>query len=252
MNAELVRYLANAIRLAGVDVRLGIAADPATLASLAPDVVVVATGAKRLRPAVPGAERDHVLTGDDLRALMTGDDPGAGRKLAIHQRLAVAAGRRAGVTNDMAKVRDLSKRWMPIGRDVVVVGGGLVGVELAEFLVERGRKVAVLEEGDALGAEMAHPRRWRALHEARARGVRFFTEAALVEIHDDAVVYRDGDGEHRVAADTVVLASGVHADHEPAAEISAQGYETHVIGDAAGVGYIEGAIRSAYVLAKEL
>jgi 2,4-dienoyl-CoA reductase-like NADH-dependent reductase (Old Yellow Enzyme family)/thioredoxin reductase len=252
MNAELVRYLSNAIRAAGVDVRLEAPATATTVAGLSPDVVVVATGAKRTRPAVPGADLDHVYTGDDLRALMTGDDPAAGRKLAIHKRLAVAAGRRAGLTDDMGKVRELSKRWMPIGHDVVVIGGGLVGVELAEFLAERGRNVTVLEEGDALGVEMAHPRRWRAVHEARTHGVRFFIGAALVEVQPDGVVYRDTDGEHRVPADAVVLATGVHADHTLAAEISAHGIEAHVVGDAAKVGYIEGAIRSAYVLAKEL
>jgi NADPH-dependent 2,4-dienoyl-CoA reductase/sulfur reductase-like enzyme len=252
MNAELVRYLSSAVRAAGVTVRLETPATGATVAALSPDAVVVATGATRDRPPVPGADLAHVYTGDDLRGLLTGDDRDAGRKLAVHQRLAVAAGRRVGLTDDMRKVRELSKRWMPIGHDVAVIGGGLVGVELAEFLVERGRKVTVLEEGDVLGGEMAHPRRWRALHEARAQGVRFFTGATLVQIEPDGVIYRDSDGEHRVAATAVVIASGVHADHSLAAEISELGIETHVVGDAANVGYIEGAIRSAYVLAKEL
>ena len=37
---------------------------------------------------------------------------------------------------------------------VVVVGGGLVGLELAEFLAERGRRVTVVEEGDKLGGKI--------------------------------------------------------------------------------------------------
>ncbi|MCB0994179.1 MAG: FAD-dependent oxidoreductase [Acidimicrobiales bacterium] len=254
MNAELVRYLENAIRAEGVDVRLEAPADPASVSALAPDVVVVATGAKRSRPDVPGADLDHVLSGDDLRGLLTGDDPTAGRKLGLAQRLAVGAGRRLGITDDMSKVRELSKRWMPVADDVVVVGGGLVGAELAEFLAERGRSVTVLEEGSHLGVEMAHPRRWRALHEARRNGVVFETGATLVRITPDEVVFRRGDdpAEHVVAAGHVILATGVHPDTTLADQLRAAGLEVHVVGDAGAVGYIEGAVRSAYVVAREL
>lgn len=254
MNAELVRYLEHAIAAAGVDVRLGTPATARLVEDLAPDVVVVATGARRDRPDVPGAHQDHVLSGDDLRGLLTGDDPTAGRKLGLAQRLAVSAGRKLGITDDMAKVRELSKRWMPVADDVVVVGGGLVGVELAEFLAERGRSVTVLEEGPHLGVEMAHPRRWRALHEARRHGVRFETAATLVEIRADEVVFRRGDdpGEHVAAAGHVILATGVHPDTTLADELGAGGHEVHLVGDAGSVGYIEGAIRSAYLTAATL
>lgn len=247
MNAELVRYLSAAIEDAGVDVRLSTPVDVATLEALGPDVVVVATGARRERPAVPGADLPHVLSGDDLRALLTGDDPTAGRSLKPHERLAVVAGRRLRLTGDMAKVRTLSKRWLPLGDDIVVVGGGLVGVELAEFLAERGRAVTVLEAGDKLGVEMAHPRRARALHEARAHGVELLTGAELVEITPTDVVFRVGDDEHRAAADQVVLASGVVPDTGLADAIRAAGHEVLVVGDAAEVGYIQGAVRSGYL-----
>jgi 2,4-dienoyl-CoA reductase-like NADH-dependent reductase (Old Yellow Enzyme family)/thioredoxin reductase len=252
MNAELVRYLSAAIAEAGVDVRLGATADVATLRSLAPDAVVVATGARRERPDVPGAHRPHVLSGDDLRSLLTGGDTGAARGLRLHERVAVGAGRRLGLTDDMAKVRSLSTRWMPLGDDIVVWGGGLVGVELAEFLAERGRRVTVLEAGEKLGVEMAHPRRARALHEAREHGVRFVTQAELVEIGDGTVSYRIGDDELTVPADQVVLASGVVPDTGLADALGAAGFEVHVVGDAGEVGYIQGAVRTGYLVGRDL
>ncbi|MFM8304026.1 MAG: FAD-dependent oxidoreductase [Actinomycetota bacterium] len=242
MNGELVRYLSAAVTEAGVDVRLGTAATVASVAALTPDVVVVATGARRDRPDVPGAELDHVLSGDDLRALLTGDDPAAAKRLGIVARLVVRAGRVLRLTDDMSRVRKLSRRWMPLGNDVVVLGGGLVGVELAEFLAERGRRVTVLEPGDKLGLEMAHPRRARALKDARDHGVGFVTGATVTAIDEQVVRYTVGGEEQSVAADAVIIASGIHGDTGLADALRAAGLEVHVVGDAGHVGYIQNAI----------
>jgi NADPH-dependent 2,4-dienoyl-CoA reductase/sulfur reductase-like enzyme len=141
---------------------------------------------------------------------------------------------------------------MPIGRDVVVVGGGLVGVELAEFLAERGRRVTVLEEGDKLAVEMAHPRRARALHEARSHGVEFVTGVALRSIGRDSVEYALADEVRSVKASQVIIASGVEPDHALADQLSTEGFDVRLVGDAERVGYIEGAIRSGYVTARRL
>jgi 2,4-dienoyl-CoA reductase-like NADH-dependent reductase (Old Yellow Enzyme family)/thioredoxin reductase len=252
MNAELVRYLSAAIAEAGVDVRLRVEATPESVASLSPDVVVVATGATRDRPAVPGADLPHALSGDDLRALLTGDDPAAGSRLGFAERLVVSAGRRLGVTDDMDRVRAMSKRWMPIGARVVVVGGGLVGIELAEFLAERGRAVTVLEAGGTLGVEMAHPRRARAIHEARAHGVTFVTGATLVSIDARTVTFTVGDETRTAEAQHVIFATGVHGDTALADALADRGLEVHVVGDAGGVGYIQNAIATGNAVARAL
>jgi NADPH-dependent 2,4-dienoyl-CoA reductase/sulfur reductase-like enzyme len=302
VNGRLVDHLDAAVREAGVEVRLATSATPELLATMAPDVIVVATGARRERPDVPGADLPHVLSGDDLRAMLTGE-PGAAAPgaaggeaagavatarggLPLAARVALAVGARTGLTNRAGLVRSASQFWMPIGERVVVVGGSLVGVELAEFLAERGRSVTVLEPGRVAGVGMAHPRRWRALHEARSHGVTFVTDAELVEITPTDVAYRlpgddsekagegheadtGGSGEGGVgdasgkasdqtacvAADTVIVASGVHPDPGLAERLRADasiGAEVHVVGDAADVDYIVGAIRTAHDLALTL
>lgn len=253
-NADLVRYLTHAIDELGVDVRLDTEAGPDSLTSLSPDIVVVATGARREPPDIVGADAAHVLSGDDLRALLEGDNEAAAAKLGTIGRLALGAGRWLRLTSTMDRVRSLSKRWMPIGDDVVVLGGGLVGVELAEFLAERGRRVTVLEPGPDLATEMAHPRRWRALHEARRHGVRFETAVTVTEISDTEVHFRRGDYAelNHVSADQVIVASGVVPDTALAERIAAAGHAVEVVGDAGEVRYIEGAIRSAHVVARAL
>ncbi len=252
MNAELVRYHTASLDELDVDVRTGTIATPELVRSLGADAVVVATGARRERPAVPGADLAHVLSGDDLRAMLTGDDPAVTKRLSPVKRLAVTAGRRLGITDDMDKVRDWSRRWLPLGKRVVVVGGGLVGIEIAEFLAERDRDVVVLEPGDKLGVEMAHPRRARALSEAKKHGVQLVTKAKLTAVRVGEVDYAIDDTSFTIPADHVVVASGVVPDESLAVALRASGLEVHVVGDATRVGYIEGAVRSGYLVGRAL
>lgn len=246
-NGELVRYLQAAVQAAGVNVRLRTPATTELVGAMKPDVIVVATGATRGKPDVPGIDLPHVLSGDDLRALLTGDDPEAAKRLGTVQRLALRAGQAVGFTDDLDRVRDLSKRWMPLGDRVTIIGGGLVGLELAEFLAERGRSVTVLEASPNLATEMAHPRRWRALHEATQHGVQLVADARPTLVTDRDVAYVDGDGiEHAVPSDHVIIASNVAADTSVADALADIGVPIHTIGDAAAVNYIEGAIASGY------
>ncbi len=251
-NGRLVEWLETQVRKAGVEVRLGIAATASLVRSLAPDVVLVATGARRDKPPIPGAERPNVLSGDDLRALLTGSDPEvAKQKLSLLQRAVVGAGRLVGATSNAALAREATRRWMPLGKRVVIVGGGLVGLELAEFLCERGRSVTVLEESATLGAEMALPRRWRALFELREHGVTLVTRARVEAIEEAGVAFVDAAGARATApADHVILAVGAREDRGLAAALEGLAPEVIALGDCDGVGYVEGAMLSAARVAR--
>ena len=247
-NGPFVDWLASELDEEGVTVRLGTAATAADIRALGPDAVIVATGAVRGRPDVPGCDLPHVRTGDELRSAITGG-PGTGSRWL---RALMAIARRLRLTADADRLRTLSRRWMPVGRRVVVVGGGLVGLELAEFLAERRRAVTVLEAGPALGLPMAAPRRWTAVRRADQHGVVLVREAELVEITPAEVAYRVGEQVSRVPADTVVVATEVEPGAILTADLEAAGMEVHVIGDAAEVGYIEGAVHSAWRVAGRL
>ncbi len=248
-NQPLVEWLEHEIASAGVDVQLGTAATVERIEALAPDLVVVATGARRGVPDVPGADLPHVHTGDDLRALVTGDGAPEG---SLITRAVLRAGRALHLTDDAERIRTLSRRWMPIGKHVVVVGGGLVGLELAEFLAERGRRVTVLEAGANLGLPMAMPRRWTAVRVASAAGVALHRNAVLERIDERSVTFRTGDDVRVVAADDVIIASEVAPDTTLSEVLADAGFDVRTIGDAVDVGYIDGAIHTAWALAEEL
>lgn len=247
INGEFIEFLRTAINEAGVETHTGVRADSELIAKLAPDAVVVATGARRAQPDLPGADLPHVLSGDDLRGQLTGDaDLVARRRLGMLTRLVLRTSRLLRLTANMGRVRLLSRLWMPIGRRVVVIHGDLVGTEIAHFLANRGRIVHVLEPGTQPATAMAHPRRWRALHESRLAGVTFHTKAEATSISPTQVEYQQADMTLQLDADTVIFAGAVHADRSLADTLLADGHEVHIVGDADEEWYIEGAVRSGH------
>ena len=135
---------------------------------------------------------------------------------------------------------------------VIIIGGGLVGIELAEFLQERGREVTVLEAGSIFGKEMALPRRWRSLYELRRHDVALIGNARVEAVTDDGVVYETGGERRTSAADSVIVAVGTRENRALAESLDGLGAEVYLIGDCERVGYLEGAIHDAARVARAI
>ena len=251
-NRRLLDWQERQLEQLGVDVRLGTELGAAEIDAHDADAVIVATGAARRRPDVPGIDLPHVVDGDALRDLLVSGSGSGMAALSTFGRLSVKVGRTLGLTADPERLAQLTHHYMPLGKQVVVLGGGLVGIELAEFLVHRGRSVTVLEEGEKLALEMAHPRRWRVLHDLREDGADLITEVGDISIEKGEVRYRVSDREERVSADHVVVATGLEADRSLADELRERGVDPIEIGDCTGVGYIEGAIHDGFHAAARL
>jgi 2,4-dienoyl-CoA reductase (NADPH2) len=254
-NERLLDWLEGQVRKLGVEIRLETEVDARLIREIQPDEVLIAAGAKRERPALVGVDQDHVFDGDDLRALLTGQgDADASKKLSLLARAAVRVGRATGITSSPGKLREASKAYMPVGQRVVVIGGGLVGLELAEFLTLRGRQVTILEEGPKFGLEMAHPRRWRVLDDLRQHGVELIADATVEKIDKAKVDFRTGDSDFVTArdADTVILAIGLAAHPEIMSSFKDLGVPMREIGDVSGVGYLEGAMRDGFHAALQI
>ena len=72
------------------------------------------------------------------------------------------------------------------------------------------------------------------------------TGAQDIAISKDAVSWTDEAGNVQSApADTVVVAKGAEGNLSLANSLESAGFKVHAIGDANGVGYIEGAMRGA-------
>jgi NADPH-dependent 2,4-dienoyl-CoA reductase/sulfur reductase-like enzyme len=250
-NERLLDWLRAQVEASDIDVRLNTVATPELLASLAPDDVVVATGAIRKLPEISGADLPHVLSGDDMRDMMLGANSDAlKQKTSLMTRIATRAGAAAGLTANLGFVRKATHAWMPLGNNVVIVGGELVGLELAEFLSERGRKVTVVDEVPRFGAGITLVRRLRLLAELREHGLGLYPGSKDIRIEPEQVCFTDSGGEtHTVPSDHVIVAKGAIGDSKQAEAFRRAGLRVHEIGDGTGVGYIEGAMRDAMEVA---
>ncbi|KFG90970.1 putative NADH-dependent oxidoreductase [Sphingobium herbicidovorans NBRC 16415] len=246
-NERLLNWLRHQIGQSRVDVRLKTMATPEMIASLKPDKVIVATGAVRDMPPIPGNDQDFVLSGDDLRGMMLGEDSAEiRRKTSWSTRIATKLGAATGATANLDLVRKATHAWMPLGKRVVIIGGELVGVELAEFLMERGREVTVVGEAPKFGGGLLLVRRMRLLAELREHGVAMFAGSSAITIGKNEVSFTDAEGQPQsIPADHVVVAMGAHGDSTLADALRAGGHDVVEVGDGTGVTYIEGAIRGA-------
>lgn len=246
-NERIVAWLRHEVAEGDIDLRLNTRVTPELLAKIRPEEVVVATGAKRTMPPMPGGDRDFVFSGDDMRSLVLGQNLDSIRdKTSWATRAAMKLGAATGVTGRLEVLRQASRMWMPIGDRVVIIGGELVGLELAEFLGLRGRAVTVLEESPRVGRGLQLVRRFRVVDECRHLGVAMLTDVSEIEIGDHVVSYANpGQQRRTIPADTVIVAKGATGDDSLAASLEAAGYKVSRVGDCTGVGYIEGAMRDA-------
>lgn len=249
-NGRLINYLIQGVYAAGVEVSLRREASLAAIREAKVDHVVLALGADRRAPALTGKDLPHVLDGEELRdMLFKGDAHG---KLGVIQRTLLRLMNAFRLNRDIDRMRTLSKLYMPLGKRIVIIGGGLVGVEVAELLAERGRQVSILEPGRDFGAELSVVRRWRVLHGLRQHNVALINKATVTAIDTGAVHYQTKDGANTLEADHVIIAQGAMPNTALHDELSALGVQVHNIGDSAEIGYIEGAVHSARMLAVEL
>tara|TARA_B110000503_G_scaffold22699_1_gene35277 strand:- start:11399 stop:13522 length:2124 start_codon:yes stop_codon:yes gene_type:complete len=253
-NENLMNWLRLQIENSSVEVHLNIAATPQQLAQLSVDEVIVATGAQRGMPDIPGSEQDFVFSGEEMRALVLSEKhPELLRKTSVFTRLMANMGAATGLSGIPEVVRQVSRVWLPLGQNITIIGAELVGLELAEFLAERGRHVTVIDSAPRAGKGLYLVRRMRLLDELSHLGVTLVTKADNIAIEERSVSYSNYRGQRRrLAADHVIVAKGASGDIALAEQLTAAGFQTHTIGDCNGVSYIEGAMASAAILVAQL
>ena len=153
----------------------------------------------------------------------------------------------------------LAGRAFP-GRKIVVIGGGSVGCETADYLAPlvndlypRNREITLLEMAPGVMASESGPGRSLLVQRMMAKGVQMICGAKVEKVDETNIWYtRDGQ-QHCIAdADTLVLAMGYKADPALEEMLKAASASYHLIGDANKVGTIKDAIGAGYETAKAL
>ena len=133
--------------------------------------------------------------------------------------------------------------------DIVIVGGGLTGCEIAYDLVLQGKKPIIVEMLDDLicakGVCLANSSFLREM--LAFKKVPVYLNTKLVEVLEDGVVVENKDGKQTIKADSVITCMGYHPN--PLTEKAAH---VHLIGDAKKVGNLRTVIWTAWDVAMKI
>ncbi len=148
-----------------------------------------------------------------------------------------------------------------IGQNIVIIGGGAVGTELAlhladigtldgettRFLIENEaedlqtiahlvitgtKNITIIEMLPKIGKDIGMTTRWTVMQELKRRGVNMLTDAKVTAIHPDHVAYEKNGEEKSVPADMVIYAVGTMAENSLTAALQKAFPDVLIIGDA--------------------
>jgi 2,4-dienoyl-CoA reductase-like NADH-dependent reductase (Old Yellow Enzyme family)/thioredoxin reductase len=195
-----VKYLANQLKKTGVKVELNREVTPKVVDEFKPDAVVIATGGL---PIVPSD-----LAGTKRKSVVTAWDV-------------------------------LSGRVQVLG-EVLVIGGGLVGCETADFIAHPvndmmpgAKRVTIMELMDYIVRDELGPQRTVLIRRLLEKGVRIITKAECLEVLEDGVRYCiDGKGATLRGFNTIVLALGTTPNNKLSEKLKNRPFPVYVIGDA--------------------
>lgn len=191
----------------GVDIRLNTAVVPGSPELDAFDELIVAAGASPLVPPIPGLDGDNVVGVVD-----------------------------AHLEPDRIK-----------GDRVIVMGGGMSGVDLAIELGMKGKQVTIVEMRPAIAADAFYVN-LPAIFGAMARcGITQMCDHKIVRITDKGVAALNKQGEEvAVEGETVVSAFGMLPNKDLADSFRSRYPYARLIGDCTGIGKAGDAIRNGF------
>lgn len=134
------------------------------------------------------------------------------------------------------------------GKDVVVIGGGLVGCETAAYMAETAENVTIVEMLDDVLLTANHclnnDQALRAMLDER--GVAKVCGATVTSVDEGSVTYEKDGASATIPADTVIIAAGYRSNNELADELDGRVADLSVVGDAESPRKIMTAIHEGY------
>lgn len=146
------------------------------------------------------------------------------------------------------------------GRKIVIIGGGSVGCETADYLAPlihdlfpRNREITVLEMEKGVMLNESGPGRSLLVQRMLKKGVELICNAKVEKVDQENIYYiKDGKEFCISDADTLVFAAGYRNDFAVEEMLKECDMNYHIIGDAKKTGNIKDAITQGYQTAKDI
>jgi pyruvate/2-oxoglutarate dehydrogenase complex dihydrolipoamide dehydrogenase (E3) component len=138
---------------------------------------------------------------------------------------------------------------VPDGAQVAVIGGGIVGLEVADVLVQRGCRISILEALPAIAPAMARNNRTDLMIRLRAVGTSFHTKVRDARLASDVLHFTEDGAAREIAGVTHVIAAiGALPNHDALAAVEESGIPFTLVGDANQPGDFLSVLRDASMM----
>ena len=132
------------------------------------------------------------------------------------------------------------------GSRIVIVGGGDIGCETAEWIAGKGRQITIVELLPQILKNMKKIPRKRMMARLSQKGINILTETQMKSMDNEQVLLvGKGNKEFMVEADAVVLALPSSPDDSFIKEVKGKFKKVLTVGDAETPGNLGSALRSA-------
>ena len=138
------------------------------------------------------------------------------------------------------------------GKSLIILGGGLVGIELGIHMAQNGRKVTIVEMLPELSVDPFSMHTLALMEQIEKLGIKVMTSTCVKAITPEGVSVTSPEGPQMLIADTVVYAIGQKPLREVAVTLSTCAGEFHQIGDCITPKNILTATQAAWTVARDI
>jgi 2,4-dienoyl-CoA reductase-like NADH-dependent reductase (Old Yellow Enzyme family)/thioredoxin reductase len=130
-------------------------------------------------------------------------------------------------------VDDALSRPASLGKKVLIIGGGGIGAEVADYLSEDGKEVTLIEMKEGIALDLVGHLQHFLNKRLREKGVRVLTSTKAIRFERQGVWVEDPQGTNRLEGfDSIVIALGSTPDDELVESLKRKVSEVYVVGDA--------------------
>jgi 2,4-dienoyl-CoA reductase-like NADH-dependent reductase (Old Yellow Enzyme family)/thioredoxin reductase len=150
---------------------------------------------------------------------------------------------------------DLLTGRKKISGSIIIIGGGLVGCETAEFLIEQGKditRVTVIEMLERMANTVSSTYRPFFLARLRNWGIKMKTGTIVEEITNEGVRVNQQGTSGFIKGDAVVLAVGLESEKKHLDSFWGKAHEIYTVGDCVKPRTIQEAIEEGFIVGMKI